>query len=162
MITISTVQERSYIGPIKTFVAIHTSLQVKIIRGTQAMAKKQTNSSVTSANIAAAAAAALSEEKAILFTKRIPVAKKHAKANVSSVSAEPVTNESTAKLAIEQPVLIEEIVMVQATPIVSQTAHPDRAKIALLAYQYWEARGYQGGPEEEKRDWLRAEAELSS
>lgn len=31
--------------------------------------------------------------------------------------------------------------------------------IALLAYSYWEARGYQGGTPEE--DWLRAERELA-
>lgn len=32
--------------------------------------------------------------------------------------------------------------------------------VAALAYQYWEARGCQGGSPEE--DWLRAEAELRS
>jgi hypothetical protein len=35
---------------------------------------------------------------------------------------------------------------------------PSREEIARLAYLYWEARGCQGGSEEE--DWLRAEAEL--
>jgi hypothetical protein len=35
---------------------------------------------------------------------------------------------------------------------------PSREAIAKLAYSYWEARGYQGGSEEE--DWLRAEQEL--
>jgi Protein of unknown function (DUF2934). len=35
----------------------------------------------------------------------------------------------------------------------------DREDIARLAYSYWEARGYQGGSEQE--DWLRAERELS-
>ena len=33
-------------------------------------------------------------------------------------------------------------------------------EIAKLAYSYWEARGYQGGSQEE--DWLRAEQELNA
>jgi len=35
---------------------------------------------------------------------------------------------------------------------------PTREEIALLAYSYWENRGYQGGSTEE--DWFRAEREL--
>ena len=35
---------------------------------------------------------------------------------------------------------------------------PTRDEISLLAYSYWESRGYQGGSPEE--DWLRAEHEL--
>lgn len=34
----------------------------------------------------------------------------------------------------------------------------DREKIAVLAYSYWEGRGYQGGSPEE--DWLLAEEQL--
>ena len=34
----------------------------------------------------------------------------------------------------------------------------DREAVALLAYSYWEARGFTGGSPEE--DWLRAEREL--
>jgi ABC-type uncharacterized transport system auxiliary subunit len=37
---------------------------------------------------------------------------------------------------------------------------PSREEIAKLAFLYWEARGWQGGSEEE--DWLRAERELRS
>ncbi|MGD1074173.1 MAG: DUF2934 domain-containing protein [Bryobacteraceae bacterium] len=37
---------------------------------------------------------------------------------------------------------------------------PSREEIAKLAYLYWEARGCQGGSQEE--DWLRAERELLS
>jgi len=37
---------------------------------------------------------------------------------------------------------------------------PSHDEIAVLAYSYWEARGFQGGSPEE--DWLRAERELSS
>jgi hypothetical protein len=36
--------------------------------------------------------------------------------------------------------------------------NPSREEIARQAYLYWEARGCQGGSEEE--DWLRAEEEL--
>ena len=36
---------------------------------------------------------------------------------------------------------------------------PSHNEIAVLAYSYWEARGYQGGSPEE--DWLRAELELN-
>jgi hypothetical protein len=35
---------------------------------------------------------------------------------------------------------------------------PSQEQIAILAYSYWEARGYQGGSPEE--DWLRAEREI--
>jgi hypothetical protein len=35
---------------------------------------------------------------------------------------------------------------------------PSHDEIALLAYSYWEARGFQGGSPVE--DWLRAQAEL--
>ena len=35
-----------------------------------------------------------------------------------------------------------------------------REQIAILAYSYWEKRGYRGGSPEE--DWLRAERELRS
>lgn len=37
---------------------------------------------------------------------------------------------------------------------------PSREDIAVLAYSYWEARGFQGGSPEE--DWLRAEQEMRS
>jgi Protein of unknown function (DUF2934) len=39
---------------------------------------------------------------------------------------------------------------------------PTREEIAKLAYSYWEARGYQGGSDQEREDWLRAERELWS
>jgi hypothetical protein len=42
----------------------------------------------------------------------------------------------------------------------ARTTEPviDRETIALLAYSYWEARGFLGGSPEE--DWLKAEREL--
>jgi len=39
-----------------------------------------------------------------------------------------------------------------------ETHPPSHEEIAVLAYSYWEARGYQGGSPEE--DWFRAEQEL--
>jgi DUF2934 family protein len=44
------------------------------------------------------------------------------------------------------------------TAPVASLSQPTHEEIAVLAYSYWEARGYQGGTPEE--DWLRAEAEL--
>jgi hypothetical protein len=41
---------------------------------------------------------------------------------------------------------------------VAAIGEPTRDEIASLAYGYWEARGYQGGSQDE--DWLRAEQEL--
>ena len=35
---------------------------------------------------------------------------------------------------------------------------PEYDEVAVLAYSYWEARGYQGGSAEE--DWFRAEEEV--
>jgi len=47
-----------------------------------------------------------------------------------------------------------------SSPAPEQTAALviEREAIALLAYSYWEARGFTGGSPEE--DWLRAEREL--
>jgi hypothetical protein len=47
-----------------------------------------------------------------------------------------------------------------SSPASALTTEPviDREAIALLAYSYWEARGFLGGSPEE--DWLRAEREL--
>ena len=49
-----------------------------------------------------------------------------------------------------------------STPAPASKTEPviDREAIALLAYSYWEARGFTGGSPEE--DWLRAERELRS
>src|SRR5450432_3661417 len=41
-----------------------------------------------------------------------------------------------------------------------ETPRPTLNDIALLAYSYWEERGFQGGSSEE--DWLRAEQALRS
>jgi hypothetical protein len=47
-----------------------------------------------------------------------------------------------------------------SSPASTHTGEPviDREAVALLAYSYWEARGFTGGSPEE--DWLRAEREM--
>ncbi len=47
-----------------------------------------------------------------------------------------------------------------SSPASTPTAEPviDRQAVALMAYSYWEARGFTGGSPEE--DWLRAEREM--
>ena len=58
--------------------------------------------------------------------------------------------------AVETPVPVP-----PATPeVAAQAPRPSCEEIELLAYSYWEARGYQSGSPEE--DWLRAEQELSA
>ena len=74
-------------------------------------------------------------------------ARKHAPAKHSSATA----SESPASIA---PAAITATIA-ETTPSHSVVTFDE---IAKLAYSYWEARGYQGGSEEE--DWLRAEREL--
>jgi hypothetical protein len=47
-----------------------------------------------------------------------------------------------------------------SSPASAHSAEPviDREAVSLLAYSYWEARGFTGGSPEE--DWLRAEREM--
>jgi hypothetical protein len=47
-----------------------------------------------------------------------------------------------------------------STPTLAATPEPTFDEIARLAHSYWEARGCQGGPEEQENDWYRAEQEL--
>jgi hypothetical protein len=88
-------------------------------------------SAVEKEHVSAAAAAAPAR------ARRRPVAssKKHAAAE--QVSTETRIAESTG---------------------IAVAVEPSREEIAKLAYLYWEARGCQGGSEEE--DWLRAELAL--
>jgi|SRR5689334_21934822 hypothetical protein len=51
---------------------------------------------------------------------------------------------------------IENLTPVTAEP--STVTEPSQEEIAALAFSYWEARGCQGGSQEE--DWLRAEQQL--
>ena len=59
-----------------------------------------------------------------------------------------------------EPLQSPEEVTVLPSESSAPVAAPSREEIAVLAYSYWEARGYQGGSAEE--DWLRAEQELSA
>ena len=65
-------------------------------------------------------------------------------------------------VALLEPPLPEvesiEVAIVEVEPMGDES--PSHDEIAVLAYSYWEARGYQGGSPEE--DWLRAERELRS
>ena len=63
---------------------------------------------------------------------------------------------SSKKHTAAEPVSTE--TKTAASPAIA--AEPSREEVAKLAYSYWEARGCQGGSEEE--DWLRAEIELRS
>ena len=62
------------------------------------------------------------------------VTHKHKKATIAAAPAEPVA--------------------VSAAPV----AEPTYEEVAKLAYSYWEARGYQGGSQQD--DWFRALTEL--
>ena len=48
---------------------------------------------------------------------------------------------------------------IMETEVISDN-FPSHEDVAVLAYSYWEARGFQGGSPEE--DWLRAEQEMLS
>ena len=65
---------------------------------------------------------------------------------MSNKSESRASQTQTAGTAIMEPDIVRD----------DLASHED---IAILAYFYWEARGYQGGSPEE--DWLRAEQELS-
>ncbi len=65
-----------------------------------------------------------------------------------SAKAQPYSSES-------EPVDVELVETEVTLDIV-----PTHDEIAVLAYSYWEARGFEGGTPEE--DWLRAEQELLS
>ena len=69
-----------------------------------------------------------------------------------------MTNDTNAdqELAFTAGDIPDEFADAEAAPL----AYPTQEEIAILAYSYWEARGYQGGSPEE--DWFRAAHELSS
>ncbi len=82
-----------------------------------------------------------------------------------SVSKTPVTARTRSRGAkhskaavtpvIELAPLPESVVLEEAAEVLY-----DRDEIALLAYSYWEARGYRDGSQEQ--DWLRAEKEFEN
>ena len=68
------------------------------------------------------------------------------------------TGAAAAAPARRKPATPRRMPRVGETATGAVAAAPTADAIAKLAYSYWEARGYQGGSEEE--DWLRAEQEL--
>jgi len=58
---------------------------------------------------------------------------------------------------VEAPLPVSAGVAIMETEPVGNGS-PSHDDIAVLAYSYWEARGYQDGDSE--KDWLRAEQEL--
>ena len=101
------------------------------------MAKKQANVTETAA---AAAPARTAKSKAATPRVRTVQHSKTVATEPSVIAAEPAVPQMEA-------VLIE-------TP---QDHIDHHAEISRIAYSYWEARGYQGGSQED--DWLRAEQE---
>ena len=83
----------------------------------------------------------------------MPAAKKASKPKASSAAMHKHTVKQSAKPLAENVPAVESAPQAQ-----SQPRAVTREQIAVLAYSYWEARGYQGGSQEE--DWLRAEREL--
>ena len=88
--------------------------------------------------------------------KKSAVEKEYISAAAATARARRRPATSSKKHAAAEPV-IAETTTVESTDI---NVEPSREEIAKLAYLYWEARGCQGGSEEE--DWLRAEIELRS
>ena len=82
----------------------------------------------------------------------------------SAAAAAPARRKTAAARPKHSPTTAEPVSPAREpeveAPLPSAVAEftPPREQIARLAYLYWEARGCQGGSEEE--DWLRAEAEL--
>ncbi|HEY1338550.1 MAG TPA: DUF2934 domain-containing protein [Bryobacteraceae bacterium] len=84
-----------------------------------------------------------------------PVRRKSpAKPRAKHTGAQTETAPAPESIALEVPVI--EVVELEASAVT--VSEPSREEIALQAYLYWEARGFQGGSAEE--DWLRAEHEL--
>jgi hypothetical protein len=73
------------------------------------------------------------------------------------VTAEPTSAAKQHRTAVRRLTAPEAVTApVPATPTIATPV--TREQIAVLAYSYWENRGYQGGSPE--ADWLRAEREL--
>jgi DUF2934 family protein len=84
--------------------------------------------------------------------KETQVAKQQQKRIISSTGA-------AAARAVE-PVAKRSRTIVPVAETAALASVPEREQIALLAYSYWQARGYSDGSPEQ--DWLRAEAELGN
>lgn len=114
------------------------------------VAEKQPAVAMEGVSAAAAPAAAKAPAKAVKKA-RAPrasskaVTHKHKKTTPAPAPVEPVAAEVSSFVPVE-PV---------AVPV---PAEPSYEEVARLAFSYWEARGYQGGSQEE--DWFRALNEL--
>lgn len=69
-------------------------------------------------------------------------------------SATPVTHKHKKSTHQEEAVRVETAPVAVAVPV----HQPTHEEIGRLAYSYWEARGHQGGSQDE--DWMRAEQVL--
>ena len=83
----------------------------------------------------------------------------------SAAAAAPARRKTAAARPKHSPTTAEPVSPVvseppteASTPDTVAAFTPSQEEIALQAFLYWEARGYQGGSPEE--DWLRAEEEL--
>lgn len=108
------------------------------------MAKKKTevNESVT--------AGAAIGRSGIAQPKRVSI-KKHAKAKSA-----PAAKVEGSKVELAQPAVERTIMNPKTVTVAASMSEQD--EIALNAYLYFEARGFQGGSQEQ--DWLRAEQEV--
>jgi hypothetical protein len=112
---------------------------------------------VSTEGAAAAPAKAPAKRKSSEVKARAPrasataVTHKHKK-NATIENAGPVT------ARVEEPVSLPAPAAAEETP--RFVAPPQPEEIAVLAYQLWEARGYQGGSPDE--DWFTAERMLQA
>ncbi len=89
--------------------------------------------------------------------KQAKPVKTTSKARAPRASAKAVTHKHKKTTLAALPAETFTAVPVQVTRIAAPV-EPTGEEIAKLAYSYWEARGYQGGSQDE--DWLRAVVEL--
>ena len=78
----------------------------------------------------------------------------------AGAAAAPARRKSTTTKRTVSSTIAVEVPVVAAETSAAPIAAPTYDQVAALAYSFWEARGYQGGSQEE--DWLRAEQQLSA
>ena len=103
--------------------------------------------------------AAVPEKKRSSVAKpKAPAAATHKRTSrmAKAEVAAPVT--FPLETAVENSVPATTAAPAEVPQAVTAPRIPTREDIAMLAYSYWEQRGYQGGSPED--DWLRAEFEL--
>jgi hypothetical protein len=117
------------------------------------MAKKQVNASESAAAAAPAMAAKPKTNSDIVKTRVRTV--KHSK----TVVGETVVQTAEAAVHLAEPVIAQTDTVPADIRIDNGIDHgaDHHAAISIIAYSYWESRGYQGGSQTD--DWLRAEQE---